>query len=155
MKLLFSIDHLYLHGGAEKVLTHRVNYLADTFDFDITIVTTEQNNKPTCYELSDKIRRIDLAVNYYREKSYFHPKNIAKIPFHFKKLNQAIKTVNPDVIIVLNYAFDFYWIPYIFKKIPKVKEYHSSRFYQMEQRKTDGFFKRIFNSFIDWPTTFF
>lgn len=153
MKLLFSIDHLYLHGGAEKVLTHRVNYLADKFDFDITIVTTEQKNKPTCYELSDKITRIDLAVNYYREKSYFHPKNIAKIPYHFKKLNQAIKTIKPDVIIVLNYAFDFYWIPYIFKKTPKIKEYHSSRFYQMEQRKNDGVFKRIFNSFIDYTVS--
>ena len=150
MKLLFSIDHLYLHGGAEKVLTHRVNYLADKFDFDITIVTTEQNEKPPCYELSNKIRIIDIKVNYKRDESYFSLKNIAKIPNHFRTLNQVIKKINPDVIIVLNYSFDFYWIPHIFKSIPKVKEYHSSRFYQMELIKNDSFLKRTVNFFSNY-----
>ena len=66
MKLLFSIDHLYLHGGAEKVLTHRVNYLADKFDFDITIVTTEQNEKPLFFYkfLSDNAHNSPKVVKW-------------------------------------------------------------------------------------------
>lgn len=147
MKLIFLIDHLYLHGGAEKVLTNRVNYLAEMKNFDVTIVTTEQNGNPPCYQLSSKIKTIDLGINYHRQKSYFNPLNIYKIPRHFKKLNHVIKKISPSVIVVLNYSFEFYWLPYVFKKIPKIKEYHSSRFYHHEFIKNESLPKKIVNFF--------
>lgn len=152
MKLLFSIDHLYLHGGAEKVLTHRVNYLAEKLGCEVTIITTEQKGKQTCYTLSDKVKLIDLEINYYREKSYFHPSNLLKIPNHFKKLNKTIKKINPDAVIVLNYAFDYYWLPFIVRKIPKLKEFHSSRYYPNEARKKANLLKKFFlaiNDFVE------
>ncbi len=128
MKVVFSIDHLYLHGGAEKVLVERANYFSDILNYEVFIVTTEQKNKPSCYRLSDKITMIDLAVNYERAKSYLSFQNLKKIPFHFIAQIKLFYRIKPDVVLVFNYAFDFYWIPFIHKSSKKIKEYHSSQF---------------------------
>src|SRR5690606_10305641 len=93
--------------------------------------------------LSSKVRLIDIGINYHRKKSYFHPANIAKIPKHFFGSRKAIAAVKPDVIISCNYAFDFYWLPFIFKKIPKLKEYHSSRFFEDRARRKSSFPKNL------------
>lgn len=153
MRLLFLIDHLYLHGGAEKVLTERCTYMADVLGLDVTILTTEQQGRAVCYPLSPKVKLIDIGINYHREITYFHPRNLRKIPGHFKKLNAQIKVIRPQVIISLNYAFDFYWLPFIFRKIPKWKEFHGSRYFEMRSRENNRsigpFLKYKVNDFIE------
>ena len=46
MKIVYCIPSLYNPGGMERVLTEKVNYLANHTDFEISIITTEQKNKP-------------------------------------------------------------------------------------------------------------
>lgn len=152
MRILFSTDQIYLHGGIEKVMAVKANYFADVLGYDVHILTTEQKNNPPCYVLSDKINRIDIGVNYERHKSYFHPVNFLKIPFHFRQWKKTIKDIQPDVIISCNYAFDFYWLPFFFDGISKLKEFHSSRFYEEQQRNKTLFFgkiKYLINDFIE------
>ena len=139
MTILFSTDQVYLHGGIEKTMAVKANYFADVLGYDVVILTTEQKGKLPQYALSSKVRLIDIGINYHRKKSYFHPANIAKIPKHFFGSRKAIAAVKPDVIISCNYAFDFYWLPFIFKKIPKLKEYHSSRFFEDRARRKSSF----------------
>ena len=134
MRILFSTDQVHLHGGIEKVMAEKASYFADVLGYEVTILTTEQRGKPACYPLSDKIRLHDIGVNYDRQKSYFDVSNLKKIFSHFSRLNKAIGTIKPDVIISCNYAFDFYWLPFVFTKIPKIKEFHSSRFYEEKVR---------------------
>lgn len=150
MRILFSIDHLYLHGGAEKVLSERVNYFVTHFGYDVFILTTEQKNNPVCYELHPKVTLIDIAMNYNRSKSYFHPENISKLPTHYLRFRKVMNEVKPDVVVVLNYAFDFYFIPFVFTKIPKFKEYHSSRFFIEQQRLSGGFVNKMKFRWIDF-----
>ena len=151
MKIVFSTDQVYLHGGIEKVLTEKANYFAEVFGYDVIILTTEQRNRPSCYFLSRKVILLDLGINYIRSKSYFDKTNLVKVPGHFRKLKQSLKELNPDVIIVCNYSFDFYWLPFLLKKIPKWKEYHSSRYFIHQQRlNNQSFLKRIKYGFNDW-----
>lgn len=152
MRILFTTDQIYLHGGIEKVMAEKANYFADVLNYEVYILTTEQKGHEPCYFLSDKIKRVDIGVNYIRFISYFHPKNISKIPFHFKQWKKSISDIQPDVIISCNFAFDFYWLPFFFKKIKKIKEYHSSRFFEEIERKKASFLKRInysINDFIE------
>ncbi len=121
MKILFTTDQIYLHGGIEKVMATKANYFADVLDYEVYILTTEQNNNKPCYDLSNKIKLIDIGVNYYRSKSYFSPVNLKKIVTHFSNWNSAIKDINPDAIIVCNIAFDYYWTPFFIKKLKKLK----------------------------------
>ncbi|MEC4004419.1 glycosyltransferase family 4 protein [Flavobacterium sp. SUN052] len=143
MKIVFSTDQIYLHGGLEKVMAQKANYFVEVFNYEVTILTTEQKNNVPCYALNDKIKFVDLAVNYERQKSFFHPKNLKKIPFHFKQWNKAILDINPDIIIVCNQSFDFYWAPFFKTKVKKIREFHATAFNLFNARKVAGFSKRI------------
>jgi glycosyltransferase involved in cell wall biosynthesis len=47
------------------------------------------------------------------------------------------------VIISCNYAFDFYWLPFVFPQATKFKEYHSSRYFEHQARLRGGFLKNL------------
>jgi glycosyltransferase involved in cell wall biosynthesis len=143
MKVLFTTDQVYLHGGIEKVMATKANYFSEQSGYEVVILTTEQKGNPSCYPLSETIQQFDLNINYHRDKSYFHPSNIKKIFQHYKAWKNAIVQINPDVIIVCNYAFDFYWIPFLSNKKITIKEYHSSRHYSFEHRKKAGFLSKL------------
>lgn len=141
MKIVFLIDHIYLHGGIEKVLAEKANYFSEVLNYDVSILTTQQGNQPSCYSLNDKVKLIDISINYDRNKSYFHFSNLKKIVFHFIKRKKILKKINPDFVILTNYDFDFYWIPFIHKSSKKIKEFHSSQFSRKEE--ISSFVKKI------------
>lgn len=134
MRLIFSTDQIYLHGGIEKVMAQKANYFADVLGYEVIILTTEQRQHLPCYELSSKIQLVDLQINYKRDKSFVHPANLAKVPRHIFKWIAILRQLKPQVLVVCNYAFDFYWTPFLFSNIAKYKEYHSSRFYVSKVR---------------------
>lgn len=129
MKVLYLTDQIFLHGGVEKVLSQKANYIADAFGDEVTIVTYRQQNQKPIYRFSEKIQFIDLKVDYEIAKSYFHPHNLKKIPSHFSSLKRVLKDVQPDVIISCSFGPDFYFLTALEKHIPKIKEYHSSRYF--------------------------
>jgi len=126
MRLLFLIDQIHLHGGAEKILSQKINCLIKIYNYDIYLLTNEQKNKDFVYFLEPNLRWKDLRINYYRELSYFHPLNLLKSFAHYFKLKNEIKKINPDIIISVSFTPEQYFLPFIAKHIPKVKEFHSS-----------------------------
>jgi glycosyltransferase involved in cell wall biosynthesis len=150
MKIVFSTDQIYLHGGIEKVISSKANYFADYLDYEVYIVTSEQKGFEPIYKLSPKIKKVDLEINYYRKLSYFNFRNFSKIPTHFFKWKKAISIINPDVIITCNDSFDFYWMPFFFKKIKKIREFHSSRFFKDKQKNNLPIFKKIILKINDY-----
>ena len=152
MRIVFTTDQVYLHGGIEKVMATKANYFADVLGYEVYIITTEQKNNMPCYSFSEKVLFVDLEINYIRTKSYFSPVNLKKIPKHFLKWNAAVKNIQPDFIIVCNLAFDYYWTPFFKRKIKKIKEFHASRFYaSIERKKKRGIRKLPFlmNDFVE------
>ncbi|WP_271424709.1 glycosyltransferase family 4 protein [Aequorivita sinensis] len=132
MKIVFTTDQIYLHGGIERVLATKVNYFADVLGYDVTILTSEQKEKVPFFKLSERVNLVDMSINYNRSRSYFSFENLKKVPNHFLKMKKVLKNLNPDVIIACNSSFDFYWLPYINKSSKKVKEYHASQFKRNE-----------------------
>ncbi|MBQ0736949.1 glycosyltransferase [Aquimarina celericrescens] len=125
MKILYLTNQFYLHGGIEKILSQKINYLLDA-GYEVVLCTSEHQNREYVYPLNKRLKHIDLKVDYIRNKSYFHPKNLIKSWVHFRRLKKIIHHEQPDVIISVNYTPEQYFIPFIEKKIPKVKEFHSS-----------------------------
>ncbi|GGK29046.1 glycosyl transferase [Yeosuana aromativorans] len=151
MKIVFIIDQVYRHGGIERVLSIKANYLSKLKNFDIHIITTEQKNNESCYSFNDLIKFKDLNINYHRNKSYFHPKNLIKVPSHILKINAALKTINPNTVVVCSHSVDTYFLPFIRKKIPKIKEFHYSKFIEVDKRTNQtSFFKKLFFKFADF-----
>jgi len=151
MKVVFFIDQVYLYGGIERVLSIKANYLAKDTANIIHIVTTEQKGNTPCYDFSSSITFTDLDINYHRNKSYFHPKNVTKLPRHISKTKQLLKKIKPDVVIVCSHSSDTYFMPFIVTYIPKVKEFHYSKSIEVEKRKNPkSNFKKFFLKFADY-----
>ncbi|MET0945563.1 MAG: glycosyltransferase family 4 protein [Flavobacterium sp.] len=126
MKILYLTDQLYLHGGIEKMLAQKINHWIAHYGYDVMLCTSEQRNKDFVYPVDPKLRHIDLGINYSRHKSYFHPENVLKSTTHFNTLRKLIKKEKPDIIISVNYTPEQFFLPFIAKHIPKIKEFHSS-----------------------------
>ncbi|MCL5244784.1 glycosyltransferase family 4 protein [Cellulophaga sp. 20_2_10] len=150
-KIVYLTDQMYLHGGAERVLTNKANYFIKHNLAEIYIITTEQQNKKPCYDINSNVKFIDLEINYDRNKSYFHPKNVLKLPKHFLNLKKELNKIKPDNIVTLSLQFDYYFLPFILKGIQKIKEFHSSRYFRsIERKKNKSFFKKQFYKFNDY-----
>jgi len=149
MRIAFVIDQVYLHGGIERVLSIKANYFATQTDHEVYIITTEQKEQAPCYNFEKNIKFKDLEVNYNRRKSYFHPVNLLKLPGHIRKTKLALKKIKPDVVIVCSHSADTYFVPFILKSIPKIKEFHYSRFIEKNKRKSPSVFKKLFFKFTD------
>ena len=126
MKILYVTSQMYLHGGIEKILTQKINHWIKHYGYEVLLCTSEQRNHDFVYKVDAKLQHIDLGINYHRKHSYFHPINILKSIVHFKALKELINKEQPDIVISVNYTPEQYFLPFMAKHIPKVKEFHSS-----------------------------
>ena len=104
MKIAYIIQSLAFKGGTERVITEKMNYLADHYQYDITVITCNQPpNEPNYFRLSEKIRQINLDIHDYSVYNYKYPKRLWKkweVNSCFKKeLKEIICSIKPDIII--------------------------------------------------------
>jgi len=126
MKILYLTNQVYLHGGIEKILSKKCNLWVEQYNYEVIVCTSEQHNKEFVYPLNKQVDTIDLDINYYRNLSYFNPLNLLKVVVHFFRLKKLVNQLKPDIVISVNYTPEQYFIPFIAKHIPKIKEFHSS-----------------------------
>ena len=105
LKIVYCTPALYMAGGVERVLTLKANYFAEHFGYDITLILTEGKDKPLFYPLSDKIKVINLDINY---EVLWTCSFLKKIPiylrkqrFYKKKLTVELMRIRPDITISL------------------------------------------------------
>jgi len=144
--ILILVDQFYLHGGIEKLVAIKANYWADTFGYNVIIVSTEQQDNKKVYPLSDKIIFEDLDIDYKRGISFFHPKNLKKLLLNFKKVKNTIKKYRPDLILVASHIPMTYLLPYIKTEAKIAKEFHFSKYARVKTKK-DQFFQNIENKY--------
>ena len=103
LKLVYVTPALYMAGGVERVLTLKANYFAEHFGYDITIILTEGKGKPLFYPLSDKIKVVNLDINFeelwtcgFVKKVFLYLKKQRR----YKKLLTAeLMRIRPDITI--------------------------------------------------------
>lgn len=134
MRIVYNTDQIYLHGGIEKVMATKANYFATLPGVELYIITTEQKGNDPCYYLDERIHLIDLRIDYNRSSSYFSLVNLKKAVLHFFRQRRLLRKLKPTVIISPNYNFDHYWLPFVKGNIKLVKERHSSRYFEEDQR---------------------
>lgn len=104
-KIVYCTPALYMAGGTERVLTTKANYFADQLGYDVTIVLTEGKNKPFFYPLSEKVKVINLDINFEELWSCSFIKKIwlylRKQPVYKRKLKAELMRIRPDVTISL------------------------------------------------------
>ena len=100
-KIVFCTPALYMAGGVERVLTLKANYFAEHFDYDITIILTEGKEKPLFYPLSNKIKVVNLGINFedlwtcsFFKKVFLY---LNKQWRYKKKLKKELLRIRPDI----------------------------------------------------------
>ena len=136
MKIVFCTSLTTTIGGMERVLSQRVNYLIDKYNYDIYIITTEDSSKKikkqdSHFFFNPKIKIIDLSIKYNdlsQENNFIKRKNKVKIlkKKHLFELNKIVSELKPDIIVSLGCMerFVVYKIDYQCKKI---LEHHISK----------------------------
>lgn len=105
LKIVYCTPALYMAGGVERVLTLKANYFADHYGYDITIVLTEGKNKPLFYPLSDKIKVVNLDIDFEELWTCSFFKKILvylkKQRIYKKRLTEELMRLRPDITISL------------------------------------------------------
>ncbi len=151
MRVIYYTDQIYLHGGLERVLANKLNYFSEYTNIELHVITFQQENKPPCYPIPSQVQLHDLAICYNRKKSFLHPSNVKWVFKHYQRLKQKIKVIDPDVVVVCNYEYGFYFMPFIAKKAKTIKEYHSSKhFAYLQRQQNKNLLKQIQYRLTDW-----
>ncbi|WP_034039887.1 glycosyltransferase family 4 protein [Wocania ichthyoenteri] len=151
MKIVFYTDQTYLHGGIEKVISLKSNHLSEIEGVEVLILTNEQKKNKPCYYFDNKIKHIDLGINYNRKTSNLTFENIFKVYKNFLRIRTFLRKNKPDVLVVCNYNFDYFFLPFLRKKTLKIKEIHDSRFYPLLRRKANkSIIKKVIYKISDW-----
>lgn len=105
LKIVYITPALYSLGGVERVLTLKANFFAEHSGYDITIVLTEGKGKSLFYPLSDKIKVINLDINFEELWTCSFVKKIfvylKKQRLYKQKLSGVLMAIRPDITISL------------------------------------------------------
>jgi len=104
-KIVYCTPSLYMAGGVERVLTLKANYFADIYGYDVTIITTDGNDKPNFFPLSKSVKVLNLDI-YFEEmwhRSFFKRLclYIPKETRFKKRLTEELYRIRPDITISL------------------------------------------------------
>ena len=109
MRIVYVTDAFAVWGGMERVLTDKMNFLADCCGFDIFLLTCNQGNHPIPFQLSDNVRCEDLNIRMHQQYSYHGIKRLyvrKQLQQTLKqRMQEALDRIKPDVIVCVKLDF--------------------------------------------------
>jgi glycosyltransferase involved in cell wall biosynthesis len=129
MKIAYYLPSLIAPGGLERVITFKANYFA-SLGYDVTIITSEQSGKPDSFEVSQKVKRIDLDVAFDYPYNQSLLMKLIKYPVRYylfrKRFKRTLLASRPDITIsTLRREMNF--LPYMNDGSVKIGEFHVTR----------------------------
>ena len=107
MKILFVIKSFAMKAGGERLMSDKMNYMADQ-GHEIILVTYEQGNHPMAFHLNSSIKHIDLNTRFFSLKRYSLPVRaieVLKMKRLFRmRLQKVVDEVKPEIIHTTTYA---------------------------------------------------
>ena len=151
LKIVYCTPALYMAGGGERVLTLKANYFAEHFGYDITIILTEGKDKPLFYPLSDRIKIVNLNVNFEELWTCSFVKKVfvylSKQRIFKKRLTAELMRIRPDISVSL-LRREINFINDIKDGSKKIGELHVNRAnYRNFEEGDANFIKNLFAKF--------
>lgn len=139
MKIIYCTHSVCNPGGMERVLVNKVTYLVEKLHWDVSIVTTDQKNRPAFYPLPEGVRMTDLGINY-SDDNVKHPIGkifgyLLKRRTHRKRLTELLMKEKADIVVSL-YPSESSFIPLIKDGSRKVLELHYNKFFRLQYNRT-------------------
>jgi glycosyltransferase involved in cell wall biosynthesis len=139
MKIVYVIDSLSSKGGAERILSDKMNYMAATYGYEVHVITCYQDpaTMPNAYYLSGQVHQSDLCIPYYSQYRYRYPKRLfVKTSIYrrlVRELTAEVQRIDPDVLVGLGY-FQADVVCGIPCRAAKVVESHEARIFTMSDK---------------------
>lgn len=135
MKLIYCTHSTYNPGGMERVLLNKVTYLSALPGWEVSVVTTDQHQRPPFYPFPEQVRMMDLDINYSDDNDKGVWKKITgylrKRKEHKRKLTALLLKEKPDIVVSL-YPSESSFIPEIQDGSKKVLELHYCKFFRLQ-----------------------
>ena len=118
-KIAFVIERMNSPRGTERALSSVANVLADYYD--ITIITSSQENIPDYFPLNKKINRVDIAIRQSLKYNTIFYNRILRD--YKKKLSVFLQANKFDVVVALS-GLQFYFLHSIKDGSEKIAWFH-------------------------------
>lgn len=128
MKILYIFRSLAVWGGIERILVDKMNYMAECYDMDVYLLTSDQGSHPIPYHLSDSVHHEDLGIRFYQQYRFHGLRRFViawKMNRQYRHLfTERLHIIQPDLIICTT-ADNIGVIAKVKGNIPLVVESHS------------------------------
>ena len=139
MKILYLIHSTYNPGGMERVLLNKVRYFVEEKGWDVTVVTTDQHNRPPFYPFPEGVKMIDLGVNYSDDNGKSFVKKftgyLQRRRLHKSLFKNLLEQVRPDVVDCF-YPGECSFVPGLKDGSVKVMELHQSKLFHHQYNRS-------------------
>ena len=117
MKIIYEIERLSTNGGINRILTDRINYMAEKWGWEITIITLFDTKRSPFFNLSSKVKTIELGIRV--------PKPLNWISALWQ-LNNIVNKLRPNVYVTFQTIGA---LSCLIKthKVPTIYEAHSTK----------------------------
>lgn len=102
-KIVYVVGGLFRMDGMTKVLSQKINYMAEHTDYELYIILTESPNLPFCYQMSPRLHYVNFNINFdkldtmplYKKIIYYWLKQ-----YKYKKLfTKYLLELQPDITV--------------------------------------------------------
>lgn len=139
MKIVYLIHSTYNPGGMERVLLNKVTWLVGKMGWDVTVVTTDQHDRPSFYPFPEGVKMIDLGVNYSEDNGKPFLKKLLgflkRRRLHEKRFKALLEQISPDVVDCF-YPGECSFVPGLKDGSKKVMELHQSKLFHHQYNRT-------------------
>lgn len=139
LSVFYCIHSTYNPGGMERVLLNKVRYFVEEKGWEVTVVTTDQHDRPSFYPFPEEVRMIDLGVNYSDDNGKpFHKKFFGFIKrrrLHKKRFKAMLEQIKPDVVDCF-YPGECSFVPSLKDGSKKVMELHQSKLFHHQYNRS-------------------
>ncbi len=133
IKLLYIVNGLTGSGGLERVLSIKATYLADNLNYEVHIITLNEEEKKSFYKFSPKIiiHNININGNF-----------ILYTWRYISRIGKALKIIRPDMISVCDDGLKGFFLPILLRNpCPMIYERHASINLNFSKEKSNMFFR--------------
>jgi glycosyltransferase involved in cell wall biosynthesis len=103
LKIAYCTPSLYIPGGVERVLTTKMNYLADVLGYDVTVILTDGVGREPAYPLSQRVKVVQLGIGF---EELWSLSFLRKIPVYLRKqrifrkrMEETLRDLRPDITV--------------------------------------------------------
>ena len=107
MKIVYVYPQFALRAGTERILIDKMNHLAEQDGYEVVMLTYEQGSHPLAFDLSPRVKHVDLDIRFYPLFSHSLPVRF----YHWIRLNRQLQKsydtfmaeFKPDIVVCTTY----------------------------------------------------